>query len=126
MNPLETLADYLDTNLPDGIQVYGYAADTVKAPAVVIVPGSPFNIPYTQGGPNSVAWGLELKIVVSRSQPKYGLRMLYDMRREITDLLEGAPEPARWLAFDSIETTQVGGADLLQGTLTVVIVAQEA
>jgi len=125
-NPLEDLAAYLDSALPDGIQVYGWAADSFKAPAVVLTPGDPFQVPYTQGGPTAVAWGVEAQIVVSRSQPKYTLRALYELRRQITDLLAGAPDNTRWLAFDSIGTIQNADADLLSGTLTLVIIAQEA
>lgn len=125
-NALEELAEYLDANLPDGIQVYGWAADTVKAPAVVLTPGDPFQVPYTQGGPAAVAWGVEAKLLVSRSQPMYALRALYDLRRGITDLFSGAPDQTRWLSFNSIDTVQVADADLLSGTLTLVIVAQEA
>ena len=126
MNPLERLADYLDANLPDGIQVYGWAADTVKAPAVVLAPGDPFQVPFTQGGPDAVAWGIEAQVLVSRSQPKHALRAVYELRKQITDLLGDAPEATRWLSFDAIGTVQVGEADLLQGTLTLVIISEEA
>jgi len=126
LNPLEAVASYLDFNLPDGIQVYGWAADTVKAPAVVLTPGSPFQAPYNQGGPSAVAWGVEMQLLVSRSQVRQSLSAIYDLRKMVTDLLVDAPYSTRWLSFDSIETVQVGEADLLQGTLTVVSIAQEA
>lgn len=122
MNPPEDLAAYLDANLPDGVQVYGYAADLIVPPAVVITPGDPFQAPYTQGGPGSVAWGLAIKIVAKRTSPKYALRRLYELRRAVTDLLPDFPESARWLAFDELTTVDIGNIDYLQGTLTVVLV----
>jgi len=124
-NPLEALAEYLDTNLT-GTNVYGWAADTVKAPAIVLTPASPFQAPYDQGGPGNVVWAVDINILVSRSQPKYALRKLYELRRSITDLLTAAPDVTRWISFDDINTTTVGDADLLQGSLMVAIISQEA
>ncbi len=123
-NPLESLAEYLDTNL-DGVQVYGWAADSVKAPAIVLTPATPFQAPYTQANWDTVIWGVEAQLVVSRSQPRESLRALYALRVSITDILEGAPDSTRALALDDIGTVTVGSAELLQGTLTLAIVAKK-
>jgi hypothetical protein len=117
----EDLAAYLDANLPDGINVYGYPPDVFAVPAVVIDPVD--QVPYTAGGPLNVAWGLELKLVVSRTQPQYGLRSLYELRKQITDLFQDAPDSTRWSEFGDIGTVQVGDADYLQGTLVTVVIA---
>jgi len=126
-NPLETFAEYLDANLPDGTQVYGWAADSGTVPAVVLTPGDPFQVPVSYGatGASVVAWALEVQVLVSRSQPKYALRSLYGLRKQITDLLPGAPESARWVDFGSIDTISWGEQELLQGTLGVIIQAEE-
>ena len=124
MNPLESLADYLRPLLT-GVNVYGYPPDTFSVPAVVMSPASPFQQPYTQGGPSAVAWGIEAKVLVSRSQPRDALRALYELRETLTPLLDGAPSTTRWLGFDDIDTIQVGDTDYLSGTLTLVIVETE-
>jgi len=120
----EELADYLDANLPTGINVYGYPPDVFAVPAVVIDPVD--QVPYVQGGPGSVAWGLQVKLVVSRSQPEYGLEVLYEMRAQITALLVGAPATTRWSEFAVDGTIKHGDADYLQGTLTVVVIAADS
>ena len=125
MNPPEDLAAYLDANLPDGVQLYGYAADLIAPPAVVITPGDPFQAPYTQGGPGSVAWGLELKLVAKRASPKYALRALYELRAQVTALFPAYTPMVRWLAFDTVSTVQIGDVDYLQGTLTTVLVTAD-
>jgi len=78
------------------------------------------------GGPSHVAWGLEVKLVVTRSQPEYGLQTLYGLREQITALLSGAPDSTRWSEFGGIGTVKVGDADYLQGTLTVVVIAADS
>ncbi len=123
-NPLEALAEYLDANLP-GVNTYGWAADSVKAPAIVLTPASPFQAPFDQGGPSNVLWAIDINILVSRSQPKYALRKLYELRRSITDLLTGAPDTTRWISFDDINTTTIGDIDLLGGALMVTIISPE-
>ncbi len=126
-NAFETLAEFLDAGLPDGVQVYGWSADSVKAPAVVLTPGSPLQVPVSMGpkGASVVAWAVECQLLVSRSQPKDALRALYTLRKQITTLLPTAPDSTRWIEFGDVDTISVGDQELLQGTLALIIQAEE-
>ena len=122
--PPEDLAAYLDANLPDGVNVYGHPPDQFAVPAVVIETVD--QAPYTTGGPASVVWGIEVRLVVTRAQPEYGLRALFDLRAQVTALYVDAPaELTRWETFNVDGTVSIGDADYLQGTLTTVLVAAD-
>lgn len=125
MTELEALATFLDAGLPDGIQVYGYPPDQVTPPAVVVTPGDPAQAPYTQAGPGSVFWGVEIKIVAKRAQPQYAMRSLFETRFLVTQLLRTYTATTRWLSFGELTTIKIGDIDYLQGTLTCTLITDD-
>ena len=126
MYPVEDLATHLDTELPDGVNVYGWAADIGKLPAVALIPGDPAVTIITQAPGNEVlAWGVELTIVVSRSQPKYALRAIYDLFQQVRLAAESSPDQVRIVALESIGDLDWAGEDALAGSVPIIITRQE-
>ncbi len=124
--PIEDFATYLTTALPDGINVYGHAADIGKLPAVVLVPGNPAIAVVTQGGPTqTLAWGVEATLVVNRSQPKYGTREIFDLWRRVADAAVSYTESVTVLTLEEVGEVEWSGGTAIAGMMPLVITVQD-
>jgi hypothetical protein len=123
--PLEDFAAYLDGVLPDGVQVYGYAADIGKLPAVVLAPGDP-SIVVTSMAPalGSLAWGVDAMVVVSRSQPKYAMRAITDLWQELKAAADAYTNTVDVLSLEQIGDLEWAGEDALAGSVPLIIHTQ--
>jgi len=124
--PLEDFAAYLDAELPDGVQVYGYAADIGKLPAVVLSPGNPAIMVNSQAPSlGSLAWGVDGTIVVNRSQPKYALRALTDLWQQVKEAADKYPgDMVNVLSLEAIGDLEWAGEDALAGEVPMIIHTQ--
>ena len=124
--PVEELAAYLDAELPDGINVYGHAADIGKLPAVVLTPGNPAIAVVTQNGENSsLAWGIEAVLVVSRSKPKYGTRKVVDLWRQVFTAVIGYEHMVEILTLEEVGEVEWSGGEAIAGTMPLILTVQE-
>jgi len=122
MNPFDNLADHLRSKLPDGVQVYAYPPDVVKAPAVVIDPESA--APYTQA-PGSVAWACGVDVVVSRSNVEAAVTNAIELGFLVVAAYRTAPETTRWITLGDFATFTVGGTEMFKGTVETVMITKE-
>ncbi len=124
--PIEDFADYLRAQLPDGIHVYGHAADIGKLPAVVLVPGNPSIAVAAQGGPTfTLAWGIDATLVVNRSQPKYGTREIFDLWRQVAEAAVSYTDTVTILTLEEVGEVEWSGGTAIAGTMPLVITVQE-
>jgi len=124
--PIEDLAVWLDGELPDGINVYGHAADIGKLPALVMAPGNPAIALRTMAGGNlTLAWGIDATLVVSRSQTKYGTRALVDMWRQVAVTVQRYSETVTVMTLEEIGEVEWSGGTAMAGTMPLVLEQNE-
>jgi hypothetical protein len=123
--PLEDFATYLDGVLPDGVQIYGFAADIGKLPAVVLAPGDPAIVVNSQSPAlGSLAWGVDAMIVVSRSQPKYAIRAITDLWQQLKVAGDAYAENVQVLSLEQIGDLEWAGEAALAGSVPMIIHTQ--
>lgn len=125
--PVEDLAAYLDSVLPDGVQVYNHPSDIGKLPAVVFVPGDPAIAVQTMSGNEFVlAWGIEATLVTSRSQVKYGTRAIVDLWRQVAAAVNTYSETVTVLSLEEIGEIEWSGGTAIAGTMPMILTQSEA
>jgi hypothetical protein len=124
--PVENLAAFVDSALPDGVQVYAHAADIGKLPAVVFVPGDPAIVVTTMSGNAFVlGWGIEVTLVTSRSQVKYGTRAIVDLWRQVAVACNDYTEAVQVLTLEEIGEIEWSGGTAIAGTMPLILTQSE-
>ncbi len=120
-NTRQNLITFLRARHPKW-QWYSQPDDNIKTPAVLVNPSDPYILPYTQGGPNSVVWGIDLVLVSGRAKPEQSLLRLEYMFQEITINLRDYPS-THWLQLSDIGTVEIGSVEYLSAVLSLAVVS---
>lgn len=121
---VDLAAHLLEALEPKGISVYAYPPDTYAIPAVVVMPGDPYVLPGSMGGPWFLEWTFDVTLITTRGDVEAGLTDLEALISDvITDLLENqkAGYTPRWVTSGAPFQMDEEGQEYMAIVLTVAI-----
>ncbi len=121
MANLATLRSTLATALSGaGRVVYAYPNETTTAPALVLVPGSPYIIPASIGGLNNrINVRFDLTAVVVATDNQAGLANIETLMLDVFDSLPAGTSVTSWNAPAPVE---INGQTMLTSQITIELV----
>ena len=117
--PRGVLAAAIAAAVDAGVAVLPAPVAVVLAPAVVIRPSDPYQVPIVAAGAAAAAWAFEVDLIVDRRYSSEGLALLDALRLTVTAAL---PSGYSWLGFTSVGELTVGKKLYLHGVLEVAAV----